>query len=240
MTDEGAGVARILIVEDEISLSSTIAYHLRRDGHDVEICGDGEQALRVAAAAPPDLVMLDVMLPKVDGHEVCRRLRLTSSVPILMLTARGDEVDRIVGLELGGDDYVTKPFSMRELMARLKAILRRREVLEEEFRSSQTKSDERILAGPLRIELSRRRVFYANREIALKPKEYDLLVHLARHPGQLFSADHLVEKVWGYDALGDASTVRVHIRLLREKLEDDPSNPQLIQTVRGVGYRLAG
>ena len=233
-------MARILIVEDEISMSSTIAYHLRRDGHDVEICGDGEHALRVAAASSPDLVLLDVMLPKVDGHEVCRRLRLTSSVPIVMLTARTDEVDRIVGLELGADDYVTKPFSMRELMARLKAILRRREVLKEEIRSGQTRSGERIQVGPLRIEPSRRRVFYANREIALKPKEYDLLVHLARHPGQLFSAEHLVEQVWGYDALGDASTVRVHIRLLREKLEDDPSNPQLIQTVRGVGYRLAG
>jgi DNA-binding response OmpR family regulator len=231
-------VARILVVEDEASLRSTIAYSLRRDGHDVAVAADGEQALAAWEQSPSDLVLLDLMLPKLDGFEVCRRLRQSSSVPVLMLTARTDEIDRVVGLEIGADDYVTKPFSMRELLARVKAILRRRELLRQELHRTSAGTDDQVVIGPLRIEPSRRRVFRSDHEVSLKPKEFDLLLHLARHPGQVFSAEQLIEQVWGYDALGDAGTVRVHVRSLREKLEEDASHPVLIETVRGVGYRL--
>jgi DNA-binding response OmpR family regulator len=231
-------VARILIVEDEPSLRASIVYNLRRAGYEVVAAADGEQALAAWAAEPADLVLLDLMLPKVDGLEVCRRLRQSSSVPIVILTARADEVDRVVGLEVGADDYVTKPFSMRELIARVKAILRRRELLEQELRRP-AGVDETLTHGVLTIEPSRRRISRGGKEVALKPKEFDLLLFLARHVGQVLSADQLIEQVWGYDSLGDVSTVRVHIRTLREKLEDDPSQPRLIETVRGVGYRLA-
>jgi DNA-binding response OmpR family regulator len=228
----------VLVVEDEPSLRGSIVYNLRRGGYDVVAAVDGEEALAAWGDEPADLVLLDLMLPKLDGLEVCRRLRQVTSVPIVILTARADEVDRVVGLEVGADDYVTKPFSMRELMARVKAILRRRELLEQELRRA-TGVAEPLTHGELTIEPSRRKISRAGREVALKPKEFDLLLFLARHPGQVLSADQLIEQVWGYDSLGDVSTVRVHIRTLREKLEDDPSRPQLIETVRGVGYRLA-
>ncbi|HVC33535.1 MAG TPA: response regulator transcription factor [Chloroflexota bacterium] len=231
-------MARILVVEDEASLRGAVAYSLRRAGHDVTVAEDGERALAAWEEAPADLVLLDLMLPKLDGLEVCRRLRQVSSVPVVILTARTDEIDRVVGLEIGADDYVTKPFSMRELLARVKAILRRRELLRDELRRATASPDERILVGLLMIEPLRRKVFRDAREVTLKPKEFELLMHLARHPGQVFSAEHLIEQVWGYDALGDAGTVRVHVRSLREKLEEDPSHPRLIETVRGVGYRL--
>ncbi|MGH2459030.1 MAG: winged helix-turn-helix domain-containing protein [Chloroflexota bacterium] len=231
-------MARVLVVEDEASLRSTISYSLRRDVHDVVAVADGEQALAAWSEAPSDVVILDLMLPKLDGFEVCRRLRQSSSVPVLMLTARTDEIDRVVGLEIGADDYVTKPFSMRELLARVKAILRRRDLLRQEILQASAASNEQIVVGALRVEPARRRAYSGDREVALKPKEFDLLLHFARHPGQVFSADQLIESVWGYDALGDASTVRVHIRSLREKLEADPSRPAMIETVRGVGYRL--
>jgi DNA-binding response OmpR family regulator len=235
-------VARILLVEDDATLQSALAYNLRRDGHEVALAADGEQALEEWARAPSELVLLDVMLPKLDGFEVLRRLRQTSGVPIVMLTARTDEIDRVVGLEIGADDYVTKPFSARELLAWVKANLRRRELLREEFRRDQSTdaADPVVAAGPLTIDARRRRVLRNEEEIALKPTEFELLLHLARHPGLVFPADQLVEQVWGYDALGDTRTVRVHIRSLREKLEFDPSNPVLIETVRGVGYRFAG
>nr|AFK79163.1 phosphate regulon transcriptional regulatory protein PhoB [uncultured bacterium F25-01] len=235
-------MARILLVEDDATLRSALAYNLRRDGYEVFLAADGEQALEEWARVPADLVLLDVMLPKIDGFEVLRRLRQSSGVPIVMLTARTDEIDRVVGLEIGADDYVTKPFSTRELLARVKANLRRRELLREEFRRDQiTDSVENVVTvGPLRIDALRRRVLRDEEEILLKPKEFELLLHLARHPGQVFPADQLVETVWGYDALGDTRTVRVHIRSLREKLEADASNPELIETVRGVGYRFAG
>ena len=235
-------MARVLLVEDDATVRSTLAYNLRRDGHEVALAADGEQALEEWNRAPFDIVLLDVMLPKLDGFEVCRRLRLISGVPIVMLTARTDEIDRVVGLEIGADDYVTKPFSTRELLARVKANLRRRELLREEFRRDQSPdtSDSIVAIGPLKIDALRRKVFRNDEEVLLKPKEFELLLHLARHPGQVFPADHLVEQVWGYDALGDTRTVRVHIRSLREKLENDPSTPVLIETVRGVGYRLAG
>lgn len=230
-------MARVLVIEDEASLRSTIAYSLGREGYEVATAADGEEALASWARQPCDLVLLDLMLPKIDGFEVCRRLRQTSSVPILMLTARTEEIDRVVGLEIGADDYLTKPFSMRELIARIKAMLRRRELLREEL--TRVGADEQIVLDGLRIDPVRRRVFRREREVGLKPKEFDLLLFLARHRGQVLSADQLIEQVWGYEAIGDAGTVRVHIRSLREKLEDDPSRPVLIETVRGVGYRLA-
>lgn len=234
-------MARVLLVEDEASLRSAIAYNLRREGHEVTTAADGEEALLAWAGQAADLVLLDLMLPKLDGFEVCRRLRQVSGVPILMLTARADEIDRVVGLEIGADDYVTKPFSMRELVARVKAVLRRRDLLREELGRSGDGSaaGEVIAVGPVRIDVPRRRVTVRGDDVLLKPKEFDLLLHLARHPGQVFTPDHLIESVWGYDALGDARTVRVHVRSLREKLEVDPSHPTLVETMRGVGYRLA-
>jgi DNA-binding response OmpR family regulator len=232
-------MSKILVVDDEPSLRGTIAYSLRRDGYDVEVAEDGEAALAAWAASPADLVILDVMLPKLDGLEVCRRLRRTSSVPIVMLTARTEEIDRVVGLEIGADDYVTKPFSMREVMARVKAMLRRREMFREEMRGTELAPDDEFQIAGFRIDPLRRRVFRGDSEIPLKPREFDLFVFLARHPGQVLSADLLIERVWGYECLGDVRTVRVHVRALREKFEVDPSNPSLIETVRGVGYRLA-
>jgi DNA-binding response OmpR family regulator len=232
-------VARILVIEDDTTLRRTIGYNLRREGHAVDEAADGEEALSTWARESTDLLILDLMLPKIDGLEVCRRVRQTSGVPILILTARADEIDRVVGLEVGADDYVTKPFSMRELVARVKAILRRRELLQADLRRTDGLADQ-IVVGPLRLEPGRRRVFSHDREIVLKPKEFDLLLFLARNPGLVLSADQLIEQVWGYDALGDVSTVRVHVHSLREKLEADSTAPRQIETVRGVGYRLIG
>lgn len=233
-------MATILVVEDEPTLLATIAYSCRRDGHRVLTAADGEAALAVAAKGP-DLVILDVLLPKLDGFEVCRRLRQQSAVPILMLTAKSDEVDRVVGLELGADDYLTKPFSMRELLARVKALLRRRDLLVAELGRQRAETDgERLVAGDLEIDVAGHRVTKAGREVSLTPKEFDLLAFLVRHRARVFSADRLLEHVWGYDQAIDTRTVAVHVRGLREKLEDDPSRPRRIETVRGVGYRFAG
>ncbi|MEA2640793.1 MAG: hypothetical protein QOF51_2187 [Chloroflexota bacterium] len=232
-------MVNVLLVEDEPTLLATIAYNLRREGHRVLTAVDGEQALEIAGAGDaPDVVVLDIMLPKLDGFEVCRRIRLRSSVPILMLTAKTDEVDRVVGLELGADDYLTKPFSMRELLARVKALLRRRDLLAAELSRVAT-SAERLSAGDLTIDLGEHRVMKAGSPVALTPKEFDLLAFLVRHRGHVFSADRLIEQVWGYDRSTDTGTVPVHVRSLRQKLEDDPSQPTRIETVRGVGYRFA-
>jgi DNA-binding response OmpR family regulator len=233
-------VATILLVEDEPTLLATIRYNLRREGYEVLTAADGEAAL-ASAASGPDLVILDVLLPKLDGYEVCRRIRRHSSVPILMLTAKSDEIDRVVGLELGAGDYLTKPFSMRELLARVKALLRRRHLLLEEL--AQRTADgprERLVAGDLEIDPAAHQVLRGGVPVALTPKEFDLLVFLVRHRGQVFSAERLLEQVWGYDSTAGTSTVPVHIRGLREKLEDDPSQPRRIETVRGVGYRFVG
>ncbi len=231
-------MATILVVDDEPTLLATIAYNLRREGHQVVTATDGEAAL-AAAGDTPDLVMLDVMLPKLDGLEVCRRLRQHSAVPILMLTARTDEVDRVVGLEVGADDYLTKPFSMRELLARVKALLRRRDLLAAEL-GRISDAGERLASGDLVLDVPQHRASRAGGPLALTPREFDLLAFLMRHRGQVFSAEHLLERVWGYERAVDARTVPVHIRNLREKVEDDPSQPRRIETVRGVGYRFAG
>ena len=231
-------MATILLVEDESTLLATVAYNLRREGYQVIPARDGEAAL-AAAAAGPDLVILDLMLPKLDGFEVCRRLRQASSVPVLMLTAKTDEVDRVVGLEIGADDYLTKPFSMRELIARVKALLRRRDLLLTELdRRAATPAGERLVAGDLEIDLAAHRVTKAGTAVSLTPREFDLLAFLVRNRGHVLSADRLLEQVWGYDHAVDNRTVAVHVRSLREKLEDQPSQPRRIETVRGVGYRF--
>ena len=230
-------MAKILVVDDERILLDTLRYNLSKAGHEVKTAADGESALRAAREQQPDLVILDVMLPKIDGFDVCRTLRKESSIPILMLTARDDEVDKVLGLELGADDYLTKPFSVRELMARVKALLRRAEMAqpEQQDRAGKTLRDEE-----LEVDLVSHRATRGGLPLHLKPKEFDLLAFMMSRRGQAFSRDQLLQQVWGYDYAGDTRTVDVHIRWLREKIEIDPSNPQLIETVRGVGYRFRG
>ena len=233
-------MARVLIVEDEESLARTIAYNLRRQGYQVETASDGERALELALAGQPDLLVLDLMLPGMDGFDVCRRIRRTSAVPVLMLTARDDEIDRVVGLEIGADDYMTKPFSMRELVARVKAMLRRRELLQEEIRHADAPARDTITAGELTLSRATRQVALRDQPVRLKPKEFDLLEFLMRNRERVYSAAQLLEHVWGYTYTRDTRTVSVHVRGIRRKIEDDPSNPTRIETVRGVGYRFVG
>lgn len=227
-----AAMATILLVEDEAVLADTLRYNLEREGYTVLTASDGVTGLDLARSANPDLLILDVMLPKLDGFSVCRILRREASLPIMMLTARQDEVDRIAGLELGADDYVIKPFSLGELLARVRAILRRSE------RQPTGIERELLTADGLKVDTGSRRVFRSDAEVVLSQKEFDLLVCLMRNKGMALSRDLLLERVWGYDFLGDSRTVDVHIRWLREKIEDDPGKPTYIQTVRGVGYRF--
>src|SRR5262245_22504896 len=231
-------MATILLVDDEPALVATLDYNLRRDGHEVIIARDGQAALDHSGHARLDLVVLDVMLPKVDGFEVCRAIRRESTVPILMLTARDSEVDKVVGLEIGADDYMTKPFSMRELLARVKAMLRRNSMRPEE--AAPRGRGVIALPGGVEVDLTARLVRRGGAAVHLKPRAFDLLAFLAQNRGHVFSRDQLLEHVWGYDFSGDTRTVDVHVRWLREKIEIDPSNPRLLETVRGVGYRLAG
>lgn len=234
--------AKIVVVEDEPSLVETLAYSLRKQGYTLFTAGDGRRALEVARQQQPDLVVLDVMLPGIDGFEVCRILRREMNVPILMLTARSEEIDKIVGLEVGADDYLTKPFSMRELVARVKALLRRVRIDREEFAAATTSNlaGERMVFDALVIDLSRREVSFQGVVHHLKPKEFDLLVFLARNRGIVLSRDLILERVWGWEFDGGSRTVDVHVRWLREKIEANPSDPQRIVTVRGVGYRFEG
>jgi DNA-binding response OmpR family regulator len=234
-------MATILIVEDEPALLDTLQYNLVRQGYDVCTADDGLVALDVAARESPDLVVLDLMLPGLDGYEVCRRLRQTSSVPILMLTARADEVDKIVGLEVGADDYLTKPFSMRELTARVKALLRRVRLIQEEMETRRdVGAGDRLVFDNLSLDLARHEVLRDGRPLPMKPQEYELLVYLAQNRGIVLSRDVILERVWGWDYTGGSRTVDVHVRWLREKIEDDPGRPSRIVTVRGVGYRFEG
>jgi len=231
----------VLIVEDEATLLETLEYNLSRQGYEVCTAADGPTALEVARRERPDLIVLDVMLPGLDGFEVCRVLRQEMNVPILMLTARAEEVDKIVGLEVGADDYMTKPFSMRELIARIKALLRRvrmtREDVAAEAGAPETEEDQLEL-GDLTIDLARHEVVRGGEPLKLKPKEYELLTFLVRNRGIVLSRDVILERVWGWDYGGGSRTVDVHIRWLREKVEPDPANPRRIITVRGVGYRM--
>jgi len=231
----------ILIVEDEPALRDTLTYNLKKDSFAVEAVGDGRTALEAARRLKPDLIILDIMLPELDGFEVARILRKEMSTPILMLTARDDEIDRVVGLEVGADDYLTKPFSMRELMARVKAQLRRARLLREELAVVPSeKPHETLNFENLIVNLTRQEVILNDKPLPLKPQEYQLLLFFAEHRGQMLSREFILERVWGWDFIGDSRTVDVHVRWLRQKIEEDPSSPTRIVTVRGGGYRFEG
>ncbi|MBV9227939.1 MAG: response regulator transcription factor [Chloroflexi bacterium] len=238
---------KILVVDDEAVLVETIAYNLEQAGYRVTTAADGSSALEAAHNEVPDLVILDIMLPGMDGLEVCRQLRRESSTattPIMMLTAKGDEIDKVVGLEVGADDYMTKPFGRRELLARVRALLRRADYPSPKLEERSVRDtpqeirppNRELVAGPLRIDLAGRRVNCRGQELELQPKQFELLTYLVRNRGTVLTRDQLLHNVWGYDYVGDTRTVDVHVRWLREKLEEDPANPKLIQTVRGVGY----
>lgn len=235
----------ILVVEDEPSLQETLTYNLEKQGYTVESVGDGRSALEAARRLKPDLILLDIMLPELDGVEVCKTLRREDfPSPIIMLTARDDEIDRVVGLEVGADDYLTKPFSMRELMARVKAQLRRTQVIREELEKMKTdvpaEKQDVLTLNNLAINITRREVMLNGAPLALKPQEYDLLLFFAEHKGHMLSREFVLERVWGWDYVGDSRTVDVHVRWLRQKIEADPANPVRIVTVRGGGYRFEG
>jgi DNA-binding response OmpR family regulator len=223
--------ARILVVEDEPRLGELLRLYLERDGHAVRVVTDGRVAIAAFDAEPIDLVVLDLMLPGVDGLELCRWIRERSSLPVIMLTARGEESDRIVGLELGADDYVTKPFSPRELDARVRTVLRRAEL--------DVVTEERLSFNGLVIDSSSRDVTRNDEPLRLTAREFDLLWFMANHPRRVFSREHLMRRVWGYASAVDTGTVTVHMRRLREKIEEDPSRPRHLETVWGVGYRFS-
>ena len=225
---------KILVVDDEETMVRSLSTLLAEEGYEVAVATDGPQALEAARAERPDLILLDVMLPGVDGMEVCRQIRTWSTVPIIMLTAKTGEVDKVVGLEVGADDYVTKPFSSRELVARIKANLRRAQM------QAQQAQEERLSAGDVVMDVGTRRVAVRDRAVTLSPKEFDLLKVLLSHPGRVLGRDFLLNQVWGEDFFGDTRTLDVHVRWLREKIEQDPSKPEYIQTVHGVGYRFSG
>lgn len=229
--------ATILIVEDQETLLEALKYRFNQEGYQILTARDGVEAVEIAQREQPELILLDIMLPRMDGLEVCRLLRKEMAVPILILTAKDTEADKIVGLEFGADDYVTKPFSLRELVARVKAMLRRAELARP---APVGPAPAPIRAKDLEIDLIRHQVTLGGRSLELKPKEFDLLAFLARNPGQVFTREHLLEKVWGYDYAGDTRTVDVHIRWLREKIETTPSHPRRILTVHGVGYKFEG
>ncbi len=239
---------KILVVEDDITLLETLEYNLLRQGYEVEKTDNGRSALKLARSSSPDLILLDVMLPGMDGFEVCRILRQELSVPILMLTARADEVDKIVGLEVGADDYLTKPFSMRELLARVKAMLRRVELIREDMSAEQNAVEGEtavsttalLTFGDLTIDQNRREVLLSGKPVRLKPKEFELLLFLARHQGIALSRDLILERVWDWSYDGNSRTVDVHVRWLREKIEPEPASARRIVTVRGIGYRFDG
>lgn len=224
---------KILIVEDEATVRDTLALNLRAEGFDVLSAGDGVTGLRLAREQTPDLIVLDLMLPELDGLSLCRMLRRDSQVPIIMLTARGTEMDKITGLETGADDYVVKPFSLGELLARVRANLRR-------ATTDTRAAAARLQSGDLVLDLLGRRATLNGVEVKLTHREFDLLAELMRNQGAVLSRDLLLTRVWGYDYVGDSHTVDVHIRWLREKVEVDPSSPQRLTTVRGVGYRFEG
>ena len=223
--------SKILVVEDDPNILEALKYNLGREGYDTLTAVDGAQAIEAARANKPDLIILDIMLPKMSGFEVCRILRKEMAVPIIMLTARDDEIDKITGLDLGADDYMTKPFSMRELMARVRAMLRRMEI-------KTVIPDTTTKFGDLEIDIRHHMITRAGIALNLSPKEFDLLVFLAGNKGLVFSRDQLLEKVWGYEYSGDTRTVDVHIRWLREKIENNSEEPKRLITVRGVGYKF--
>ena len=222
---------KVLLVDDEKTLVKALKFNLEKEGFEVVEAFDGVEALKKAFEVNPDIIILDLMLPGMDGFEVCREIRKKEEIPIIMLTAKGEDIDKVLGLELGADDYMTKPFNPRELLARIKAILRRSSGREAELRKQ-------IQVGPLWIDLLQHRVRLNDREIDLTAKEFALLSFLASHAGRVYSRDKLLKQIWGYDYFGDARTVDVHIRHLREKIEENPSSPRMILTVWGTGYKF--
>ena len=227
----------ILIIEDEPNLLAALEYTLEQEGFEVLTAIDGEDGLNLARSRKPDILILDVMLPSLDGFEICRIIRRESNIPILMLTARGEEVDRVVGLELGADDYVTKPFSMRELLARVRSLLRRTAT---SVPAGSQDESELLRSGDLTIDLAGHSAMLENKPLDMKPREFSLLSLLASNKGRAFTRDQILERLWGHDYIGDSRTVDVHVRWLREKIEPEPSNPRRIVTIRGVGYRFDG
>lgn len=228
-------MAKILVVDDEEPIRELLRFNLEKEGYKVCLAGDGAEALQMIEKERPDLLVLDVMLPGMGGLEVCHQLRINPKfreLPVVMLTAKSEEIDKVLGLELGADDYMTKPFSPRELVARIRARLRRVKNTDE--------NEGQISRGDLLIDLNRFQVYVRGEETELTPKEFELLRVLATHPGKVFSRDELLERIWGYEYVGDTRTVDVHVRHLRQKIEKDPSNPEYVETLRGIGYRLKG
>jgi DNA-binding response OmpR family regulator len=223
-------MASVLVVDDEPIVRDVVVRYLRREGFETLEAGDGLQAQELLLSHEPSLVVLDLMLPGMDGLQLCQWIRARSDLPVIMLTARTEEADRIVGLELGADDYVTKPFSPRELAARVRTVLRRS--------GPTARSSERIVHGDLELDAGTREVTKAGKQLRLTAKEFDLLWFLASHPRRVFSREQLMDRVWGYEPAFDTGTITVHVRRLREKIEEDPSKPQHLETVWGVGYRL--
>jgi DNA-binding response OmpR family regulator len=228
----------VLVVDDEPTLRETLAEALEQDGLRVVTAADGREALERFRAETPDLVLLDLTLPQISGIEVCRIMRRESAVPIVMLTAKDSEIDKVVGLELGADDYVTKPFSLRELMARIRSQLRRLDVAAGTSPAPAAERESGMVLGDVSVDLAGHRLLRDGQEVPLKPKAFELLAFLVRNPGQVFSRDRLLERVWGYDYAGETRTVDVHVHWLRAAIEEDPGQPRYLQTVRGVGYVL--
>ena len=229
---------KILIVDDDEHISELISLYLTKEFYDTKIVYDGEEALRQFRLFSPNLILLDLMLPGIDGYQVCREIRQQSNVPIIMLSAKGEVFDKVLGLELGADDYIIKPFDSKELVARVKAVLRRSASVQKGSRENKAR-EESLTIGGLRLDFSSYQAWLHDKPIALTPKEYELLKLLVTNPGRAFSRDELLERIWGYEYYGDTRTVDVHIRHLRAKLKDDPTVSDAIETVRSVGYRFA-
>jgi two-component system response regulator RegX3 len=227
------GGLRILVVEDEESFVDALRVGLAREGFEVSVARDGQEAIETFASHAFDVVLLDLMLPKVSGLDVCRAIRTTSAVPIIIVSAKGEEVDMVLMLEIGADDYVTKPYRLRELVARIRAVMRRHETA-----ATPLPSESVVEHGPLRLDVDARRCFLNGQEIKLRKKEFALMLLLLENPGRVLTRDVLIDRVWGSDYVGDTKTLDVHIKRLRTLIEDDPKNPKYITTIRGVGYRL--
>ena len=234
MTD----VTSVLVVEDEDSFVEALTIGLAREGFKVEVARDGAEALALYADLDPDLILLDVMLPKVSGIDVCREIRSKSNVPIIMVTAKGAEIDTVVGLEVGADDYVTKPYRMRELVARMRAVLRRRPEDAAETSAISETTDDVIVVGDVSLDHQRHEVTIRGEAVRLPLKEFELLALLLENAGRVLTRDTLIDRVWGHDYVGDTKTLDVHVKRLRSKVEDDPSNPTRIVTIRGLGYKF--